>query len=156
MLRAIVIAGFVFVLFGAAMFGPDLFKKVSVGAEELPKEECDLLAGGCEWSDARGRWRVEFSASAGTNQPREYRLKVISPQVAPERFLAVLRGESMYMGEYPVPLVQAENSSGVYTARFTSPVCSTGGDMIWRIDLQQGQNIIENIPVKMMFQADHK
>ena len=80
----------------------------------------------------------------------EYRLSIDASE-APDRLLAVLRGESMYMGEYPVPLTRGED--GVYTARFTAPVCTTGSDMIWRIDLQDGQQALERPAVKMVFQA---
>lgn len=154
MLRAVVSAGVVIVLVCVAIFGSGLFKAELADAEALQLEECNLLAGPCEWSGTNGHWRVELSKPANTGQPQDYLLEVTTPNV-PERFLAVLRGESMYMGEYPIPLSKKENDNGVYVAHFTSPVCSTGEDMIWRVDLQQGQKAIAHIPIKMVFQATH-
>ncbi|MDK9557854.1 hypothetical protein QQF73_09490 [Marinobacter sp. M216] len=58
----------------------------------------------------------------------------------------------MYMGEYPVPL--RRQVDGSYVGSFTAPVCSTGTEMVWRIDLQQGQEALESIPVKMVFRVD--
>jgi len=81
----------------------------------------------------------------------EYQLTVVTPE-RPERFLAVLRGESMYMGEYPVPL--GNRTGNEYSARFTAPFCTVDATMTWRIDLQQGQQPIGNIPVKLVFQAE--
>ena len=84
-------------------------------------------------------------------QSTEYQLTVNAP-MSPGRFLAVLRGESMYMGEYPVPLRQDEN--GKYSAHFTAPLCTTGSEMVWRVDLQKGQKpLAETAPLKLVFQA---
>jgi len=58
----------------------------------------------------------------------------------------------MYMGEYPVPLVREESLE--YRARFTAPFCTTGSEMIWRIDFQDGQDLIENVPSTLVFRAE--
>ena len=58
----------------------------------------------------------------------------------------------MYMGEYPVPLGNRDGNK--YSARFTAPFCTVDATMTWRIDLQQGQQPIEGIPVKLVFQAE--
>lgn len=71
--------------------------------------------------------------------------------MAPERFLAVLRGESMYMGEYPVPLMP--DDKGGWNARFTAPFCTTGSEMQWRIDLQSGQRPVGAPPARLTFWA---
>jgi hypothetical protein len=155
MLRAVLIAVFSLALLIAAVLGFGLFETAVTGSEPAQKEECNLLAGPCVWSDDNGRWSIELLPPADTSDSREYVLTVTTAS-APDRFLAVLRGESMYMGEYPVPLVQSDRNGHTYAARFSSPVCSTGGRMVWRIDLQQGQNAIDNIPVRMVFQADHQ
>ncbi len=156
MLRAVLIAGFILVVLIAAMFGSGLPETLSAtGEKRAPKEECNLLTGPCEWSDGSNHWRVNLSPPAAPGEDQTY-LLTITTEGAPDRFLAVLRGVSMYMGEYPVPLVQSEGEPHTYTARFVSPVCSTGSKMIWRVDLQQGQKIIDHIPVNMVFQALHQ
>jgi len=108
------------------------------------------MSGPCQWQNASGAWSVQLAVDEVGAQGTEYRMDITTDS-APERFLAVLRGESMYMGEYPVLLVK--DSPGHYKARFTAPVCTTGSDMIWRIDLQSGQTPLEQIPVKMVFRA---
>ncbi|HTN35318.1 MAG TPA: hypothetical protein VL091_15025 [Marinobacter sp.] len=154
MLRVVLITGFIVLMFSAVMFGPDLLKEGTITTETITRQECNLLAGQCEWHRNTGKWQVTLSIETGVDQPQEYLLKVITTE-APDRFLAVLRGESMYMGEYPIPLAQTASNSGIYVARFNAPVCSTGGDMIWRVDLQNGQSAIEHIPMKMVFKANH-
>jgi hypothetical protein len=156
MLRAVLIAGFILVLLVAALFGSGL-PETLLATDDKPasKEECNLLTGPCEWSDGGNHWRVDLSPPAAPDEDQAY-LLTLTTEAAPERFLAVLRGVSMYMGEYPVPLVQSEAEPHTYTARFVSPVCSTGSKMIWRVDLQQGQKIIDHIPVNMVFQALHQ
>lgn len=156
MLRAVLIAGFILVLLGAAMFGSGLSETLfTTGDKSVQKEECNLLAGPCEWFDDSSHWRVQLSPPAESGEDREYVLTVIT-EATPDRFLAVLRGESMYMGEYPVPLKKSGSDNQTYQARFVAPVCSTGNSMVWRVDLQQGQNTIDQIPVNMVFQAHHQ
>ncbi|MCM0612018.1 hypothetical protein KFJ24_05950 [Marinobacter sediminum] len=150
MLRAVMVVGLIILLLSAAVFGPRLLRTTDSGAAGIEKKECDLLAGPCEWVIDSDQWQAELSVLGEGGQGTEYRLKIKAPG-APERLLAVLRGESMYMGEYPVPL--ARQGQGEFSARFTAPVCSTGSDMIWRIDLQQGQAPVEGVPIKMVFQA---
>lgn len=114
---------------------------------------CDLLAGPCEWKMAGGLWQAQLKVVEEEGQETRYRFILEAPE-APERLLAVLQGESMYMGEYPVPLKRSED--GQYSAQFTAPLCTTGSDMVWRVDLQKGQKpLSEPVPRKLVFQALH-
>ncbi len=155
MLRAIAVAGLILGLIAVAVFGPGMLEdadKSREGKSAAPTEQCELLQEGpCRWSDNSGDWEVSLSEAGEGAQGTEYRLTVVTPQ-RPERFLAVLRGESMYMGEYPVPL--GNRTGNEYSARFTAPLCTVDATMTWRIDLQQGQAPIEGIPVKLVFQAE--
>ncbi|AOY87670.1 hypothetical protein BKP64_05505 [Marinobacter salinus] len=150
MLRPFLVVGLILGLLSLSVFGPRLLSTIENGAEQPEKRDCNLLAGPCEWTIGPDQWRAELTVLGDSGQGIEYRL-TITATGAPERLLAVLRGESMYMGEYPVPL--ARETGRVFTARFTAPICSTGSDMIWRIDLQQGQTPIEGVPVNLVFQA---
>jgi len=153
MLRAIAVTGLIvglvaLVLFGWTMLGDAGNDQNTEGATA----RCDLLAEGpCSWSNSSGEWEATLSTLGEGEQGMEYQLTVVTPE-RPERFLAVLRGESMYMGEYPVPL--GSRTGNEYAARFTAPFCTVDATMTWRIDLQQGQQPIENIPVKLVFQAE--
>ncbi|MCD1647216.1 hypothetical protein [Marinobacter adhaerens] len=159
MLRAIAVAGLILGLIAVAVFGPGMLgndgKNQETGISDesaAAKARCDLLqAGPCRWSDSLGDWEVSLSEVGEGAQGTEYRLTVVTPE-RPERFLAVLRGESMYMGEYPVPL--GNQAGNKYAARFTAPFCTVDATMTWRVDLQQGQQPIEGIPVKLVFQAE--
>ncbi|SOB75379.1 hypothetical protein SAMN04488490_0963 [Marinobacter sp. LV10R510-11A] len=154
MLRAIVVVGFLLGLISAAVFGSRWLQTSGNDAPETNQPACDLLAGPCEWETEAGLWQVDLHVMGGEEQGIEYQLTVQAP-TAPERFLAVLRGESMYMGEYPVPLRKEED--GQYSAHFTAPLCITGSEMAWRVDLQKGQQpLSETVPLKLVFQArDH-
>lgn len=154
MLRAIVVLGFILGLISAATFGIRWLQPSDKAHLDSGQPACDLLAAPCEWQTEKGLWKAKLQRLDGGEQGTEYQLTVLTP-TAPKRFLAVLRGESMYMGEYPVPMRQKKD--GRYTARFSAPLCTTGGEMVWRIDLQEGQKRLSDIaPLKLVFQArDH-
>lgn len=113
---------------------------------------CNLQQGGCDWQQQGQNWRVSLSDITTNNDTENnYRLDIVAPG-APQPLLVVLRGESMYMGEYPVPLVRDGND---YYAEFSAPFCTTGGAMIWRVDLQKGMApLADQPPFRLVFQAD--
>lgn len=112
---------------------------------------CNLQQGDCDWQQQGQNWRLSLSdITTDRDTETNYRLDIIAPG-APHRLLVVLRGESMYMGEYPVPLVRDGNG---YYAEFAAPFCTTGDAMIWRIDLQKGMEpLAQQPPFKIVFQA---
>lgn len=148
MLRAVMVVGLMLMLLVAAVFGPRLLKTVEPDAATGAKSECDLDSGPCSWTDLDGKCHVALKRL--TDQDAEYEL-IVTAAEAPDRLLAVLQGESMYMGEYPVPL--RRQGDGRYVARFSAPLCTTGADMRWRLNLQQGQSSIDTAPFHMEFQA---
>jgi hypothetical protein len=148
MIRAIVAGGLLIAALAILAFVPGYLQQAS---NDQHKPPCDLLAGPCSWQTSAGSWQVRLAPGPEGSQGVEYQLQVTVPE-APDRFLAVLRGENMYMGEYPVPLVR--EASREYRARFTAPFCTTGNDMVWRIDLQDGQDLIENAPSTLVFRAE--
>ncbi|MBC7182258.1 MAG: hypothetical protein H5U30_01635 [Marinobacter sp.] len=154
MVRAIAIAGLIGGLIAAVIFGPGMLDDTGNAAKNngagQSLAECDLIAGPCQWTTQAGDWQVVLEPLGEGEQGTEYRLAVTTPE-RPERFLAVLRGESMYMGEYPVPL--GNRTGNRYSARFTAPFCTVDATMTWRVDLQQGQALIDDIPLKLVFEA---
>jgi hypothetical protein len=155
MVRGIAVAGLIGGLIAAVIFGSGMLDDAGNAAKNNGAgpslAECDLLAGPCRWTTPAGDWQVALEALGEGEQGTEYRLTVTTPE-QPERFLAVLRGESMYMGEYPVPL--ASDAGNRYLARFTAPFCTVDASMTWRVDLQQGQAPIDAIPLKLVFEAE--
>ncbi|WP_309044547.1 hypothetical protein [Marinobacter sediminicola] len=152
MLRAILISGFVLGLAIVAVLGVRWLQTPDNGAVAVALPACDLLGPTCEWETGSGVWNASLQNIGDKGQGTEYQLTVSAP-VAPERFIAVLRGESMYMGEYPVPLRRGDN--GQYSAQFVAPLCTTGTEMVWRVDLQSGQQpLLESVPLKLIFQSE--
>lgn len=151
MLRTIVVVGFILGLISAAIFGSRWQQFGDDQPVATNKPACNLLAGPCEWETNSGPWQVNLAVMDSQEQGTEYQLTVHAP-VSPQRFLAVLRGESMYMGEYPIPLRRDEK--GKYSAHFTAPLCTTGSEMVWQVDLQTGQQpLAETAPLTLTFQA---
>lgn len=151
MVRTIGVVGFIVAIILVVVFAFRGLQTTDNPAADTSRPVCDLLAGPCEWEMEAGLWQVELHNLGDQGQGIEYQLTVHAP-TAPERFLAVLRGESMYMGEYPVPLQR--NEEGEYSAHFTAPLCTTGSEMVWRVDLQKGQQpLAETVPLKLVFQA---
>ncbi|MEQ9547696.1 MAG: hypothetical protein RIK85_16980 [Marinobacter sp.] len=116
---------------------------------------CDLNAGPCQWKMNGKPWVAELKQGKVGEQGHEYLLR-LHTSYDPDRFLAVLKGESMYLGEYPVPLSRSETEEGIHVwqATFVAPFCSTDPNMLWRIDFQQSNNDLDKLPVKLVFQAE--
>lgn len=154
MLRAIAVVVLIVGLIALAVLGPGWL--MSTGSEKTsPNRVCDLDQGPCQWTMMGSPWIAELERGMVGDQGQEYRLR-LHTRSGPDRFLAVLRGESMYLGEYPVPLRQTGSEGGinVWEARFTAPFCTTEPDMTWRVDLQQGSQPLKALPVKLVFQAE--
>jgi len=147
MLRVISVFGFLIAVIGMAFWA---LQPEGNPEGEVARAECDLLAGPCIWSTPEGQWQVSLESRQGSPAQHLYSLAVEAPG-APERFLAVLRGRSMYMGEYPVPLKQQSDSR--FVAEFEAPLCATGSEMVWQIDLQSGQEKLGSVSPILFFQA---
>jgi len=151
MIRVIAVTGLIFGLLALLVFGlrfPGSPGSGEVSAVDQPR--CDLLERDCQWEGEEGTWLVELEPLGEGDQGTEFRVTVSAPE-APGRFLAVLRGESMYMGEYPVPL--KHQGGDTWTARFTAPFCTAGSEMEWRIDLQSAEEPVGGNPMKLTFRA---
>lgn len=151
MLRAFVVAGLLLAGGVAGYLGYSLW--LAPGADNIAPAEstCDLLAAPCQWGTDEGTWRVALTRQEENGEGTTFELTVTAPE-PPDRFVAVLRGQSMYMGEYPVPLVR-ETTNG-YRARFTAPICTVSSNgMVWQLTLQDGQQPLENVPHTLVFRT---
>lgn len=119
--------------------------------------ECDVLSDTCRWTQQSNHWDAALVKVGAGADGTEYQLSVKTNKNL-TRLLAVLRGESMYLGEYPVPMTRAgmapDGSGQLWEAKFTAPLCTTDPDMTWRIDLQTGMETEPDRPVKLIFQAE--
>lgn len=161
--RSLAVVVLIVGLVAVAVLGPRWL--MSVGQEDAMNNpgkasgnDCQLLAGSCDWSHDGQRWQVTLSRLQTDGEGDQLELRVAT-SADPRRLVAVLRGESMYLGEYPVPLRlvspgQGENEAQPeWVARFTAPYCTVEPDMTWRIDLQQGQEMLQGMPGKLLFEA---
>ncbi|MBO6849635.1 MAG: hypothetical protein JJ867_04040 [Marinobacter sp.] len=154
MLRAIAVVVLISGLIALAVLGPNWLMSTE-NEDTSSTVVCDLDTGPCQWKMKGSLWVAELERGRVGDQGQEYRLQVHTG-ASPDRFLAVLRGESMYLGEYPVPLDHTGVDGGidVWEATFTAPFCTTEPEMTWRIDLQQGNQPMSDLPVKMVFRAE--
>lgn len=138
------------------IFGPRWLMSGSDSQPDQGAVICDLLKDTCRWTQQGNHWDAYLEKAGIQEEGTEYRLTVKTNTNLP-RLLAVLRGESMYLGEYPVPMARAglaqDGSSALWQARFTAPFCTTEPTMTWRIDLQSGIEAEIDMPVKLTFQA---
>lgn len=161
MLRALVAVIAVSGVVALGVFGPGWLMLNADSQSDQGSVVCDLLNDTCQWTQQGTHWDAHLVKDGVQAEGTEYRLTVKTDRDLP-RLLAVLRGESMYLGEYPVPMTRAgmaedgaqEGDSNVWQARFTAPFCTTDPTMTWRIDLQPGMEMEPDMPVKLTFQAD--
>ncbi|WP_166260170.1 hypothetical protein [Marinobacter salicampi] len=152
-LRAIAVILLVTGLLAIAVLGPRwLFSKNS-STDDAPlhaSESCDLLAGTCSWKHNGGLWQASMTL-AREDTTELFRLEVKGPDTG-ERLTGILRGQTMYLGEYPVPLARNEAGDG-WNAEFVPPVCTLEPNMTWRIDINKGQTLMpaENQSITLVF-----
>lgn len=157
MLRALVAVLAIVGVVALGVFGPRWLMSDADGQADQGALKCDLLNDTCQWEQQGSHWSAELEKADVEAEGTVYQLSVTTDESQP-RLLAVLRGESMYMGEYPVPMTRAgaagDGNGELWEARFTAPVCTTDPGMTWRIDLQPGMEQEFQMPLKLTFQAE--
>lgn len=131
MFRGLVVLLLVAGLVGGAVLAPRwLGSQSDSGAAGPVGETCRPLAEACQWQIPAGTVTLSMSPGEGD----ELLLELILPAgMDIGDPVMVLTGESMYMGEYPLAL-SAGDEPGHYRVRFVPPFCSTGDDMVWRVN----------------------
>ncbi|WP_227538008.1 hypothetical protein [Marinobacter vulgaris] len=157
MLKAIIAVVVVAGVVALGLFGPRWLMSDPNSASGANAVKCDLLNDTCQWTQQGTRWEAHLEKDGVQAEGTEYRLTLKTDAHLP-RLLAVLRGESMYLGEYPVPMTRAgrarDSQKSLWQARFTAPFCTTDPTMTWRIDLQTGIDNKPGMPVKLTFRAE--
>lgn len=149
-LRALAVITLIIGLLALAVLGPRWLMSGGTGENSGDLEACQVLEQVCSWENEGRKWSVALARTEAGADGDTLEL-VVTADNAPERLLAVLRGESMYLGEYPVALKATGN--GTWRATFTAPFCTVEPDMTWRIDLQSGQERLEGVPFRLLFRA---
>ena len=144
------------VLAAVAILGPRWLVMDGAGqGDDVPA--CNVLEHTCQWTHQSNVWEADLRKVGGETGTTEYRLTVKTGGNQPQ-LLAMLRGESMYMGEYPVPMTRSEVGEGEdrqrWNTRFTPSFCTSDPDMTWRIDLQRDINEKADMPIKLIFKAE--
>lgn len=157
--RAIAVVALIVGLLAFAVLGPRWLTSGKPGdPSSAPTAECRVIQGPCEWQSDGVRWSVSLTRVGTASEGDRLRLEVVT-DARPQRLLAVLRGESMYLGEYPVALravpagAQSGAAAGTWTATFVAPFCTIEPDMTWRLDLQDGSEALTGAPFKLVFAA---
>jgi hypothetical protein len=153
-LIAIAIAG----LISLGVLGPQwLMSDSDTSAQFEDTVECEVLQHTCRWTHQGNQWEADLTRVDSVAGNTEYRLSV-KTDVNQTRLLAVLRGESMYLGEYPVPMSRTEvaedDDKYIWDTQFTAPFCTTDPEMTWRIDLQKGVDEKADQSIKLIFSAE--
>lgn len=154
MIRGIAI---VLVLAGALALisvAPNWLMELSGGGAESDQPGCDLMQGNCSWETESAQWQVSLSRLPDEQGSLRFRLAVDTTEEV-ERMHGVLRGESMYLGEYPV-LLSKNAEDGTWLGTFTPPVCTVQDVMVWRIDLEIPGNPEFRQPQRLLFEVHRK
>ena len=145
------------VLIALGVFGPRLLMLDPGKQSGEGVVECNVLKDQCQWTQQGNHWDAQLMKMDGESGDTEYHLSV-KTDASQQRLLALLRGESMYMGEYPVSMTRAEvaedGDTYLWEARFAPPFCMMDPDMTWRIDLQTGIGEKPESPMKLIFKAE--
>lgn len=156
MIRGILVAVLLVGLVAAAVLGPRWLMRQSPDAGAADDAQpCDLAEAGhpgCQWQHDGEQWQVRVTELPSQQGLHRFQLD-LQTTATPDRLHAILRGESMYLGEYPVVLKAGERPDH-WQATFTAPLCTVQNVMVWRLDLQQrGQQALEGVPFKLIFSA---
>ncbi|MDX1634093.1 MAG: hypothetical protein R3280_05630 [Marinobacter sp.] len=132
-LRSVLVGALLVTLIAVVALGPRWLLSDRAGKVES-QNVCDPTLEACVLSTADGHWQVRLEPVAG--ESRRLRLTVRAPEPL-AGLTAILRGESMYLGEYPIRLAAADGDT-TWQASFTVPVCTLDPRMLWRVYLYQG------------------
>ena len=144
MIRTALAVFFVFALAASAWWLPQWLVAPESATDNASQATCHPLVETCQWQTRGGAAKLTLIPLSGD----ELQLDLTIPGLAAKP-LIVLTGESMYMGEYPMAL-SATGLPGEYRVRFVPPFCTTGDEMIWRINVQVAGEPFE-LPFRALF-----
>lgn len=156
MLRGLLVIVCIAILAAAIVFGP---RYLGLGDEPATTSAkvCDLDVKSCQWGNGPDAWSLDLQRT-GPAPTDTLRLELRAPASAAgdERMIAVLEGQSMYMGQYPVALQRGAPNDGHirFSAQFQAPLCTVDPDMVWKLTLKRGTDTLD-LPVVPTFQTRH-
>ena len=101
MLRALVAVLAIACVVALGILGPRWLMSEDTAEADQGTVKCDLLNATCHWAQKGKSWHARLQKSGVQAEGTEYHLTVKTDGNQP-RMLAVLRGESMYLGEYQI------------------------------------------------------
>jgi hypothetical protein len=144
MIRMVLAVLFVAALAVSAWWLPQWLGTPEPATDSTGQSVCKPLLETCQWQTSGGAAELALTPLSGD----ELQLDLTLPDAA-SKPLIVLTGESMYMGEYPLALT-ATDQPGQYRVRFVPPFCTTGDEMVWRINLQVAGEPLD-LPFRVLF-----
>ncbi|WP_092024080.1 hypothetical protein [Marinobacter zhejiangensis] len=128
--------------------------ELSGNQPETDQPACNLAHEPCTWDVDGSHWQASLTQLPDEQGSARFRFS-IKTNATIERMHGVLRGESMYLGEYPVLLTYSD-SEQEWQGVFTPPVCTVQDIMVWRIDLELPGRPALNAGQRLLFEVHRK
>ncbi|WP_339799538.1 hypothetical protein [uncultured Marinobacter sp.] len=148
----IVILGLLVALmvFGPGYLEQDTLNQTSGSPDWIELPECRPLVESCRWGSGEDQGEITLERIGDSPSGPELRLTLNYPGAVTSPLL-ILKGESMYMGEYPLRLQRLAGGQR-FRVTFTPPFCSTDPHMTWRAELSDDGDRLA-IPFRILFQG---
>ncbi|BES71470.1 hypothetical protein RE428_24880 [Marinobacter nanhaiticus D15-8W] len=160
MLRGLLVVVCIAGLVAAIIFGPRYLASEDAwvtASHEANAPVCDLDAGTCRWGEGANTWSLDLERTGpAPTDALQLVLSVPAGAAKGQRMVAILEGQSMYMGQYPVALQQGSPDGNRLRlhAEFQAPLCTVDPDMTWKLTLKRGTEALD-MPMVPTFQTRH-
>lgn len=144
MIRAVLAVVLFFAIVVAAWWLPTWLDSSNPTDATITDLTCRPLSETCQWPTPGGVAELSISPLPGD----EFQLDLRYPEGDGKPFI-ILTGETMFMGEYPMAL-QTLDKPGHYRVRFVPPFCTTGDQMVWRVNLRAEGDPV-TLPFRLLF-----
>ncbi|SDW66139.1 hypothetical protein [Marinobacter mobilis] len=151
MIRGVVVVLVLIGMLTVISVAPKWLMGLSEDGAESGQPSCNLMEGTCAWEADGTPWQASLTRQSDEESGERFHLTV-NTSAEIERMHGILRGESMYLGEYPV-LMNQNQAAGGWQGTFTPPVCTVQDVMVWRIDLEIPGNTQFRQPQRLLFEA---
>lgn len=152
MVRILIMVGVIIALIAVIVVAPRYLQEADNAPDIGSLPGCRPLAEACEAELPGGAASVDMEwIGEGASGP-ELRLRLRyegDPEGHAGSVMVILKGDAMYMGEYPLPLRRGDQP-GVFETTFTPPFCTTDPDMTWRAEVMAGGRSM-GLPFRVLF-----
>lgn len=148
MVRIVIMGVVIIALVAVIVVAPRYLQEANDAPDTGGLPACRPLVETCEALLPEGAARVTLELTGEGASGPELSLHLHYQGLA-GAVMVILKGDTMYMGEYPLPLRRGE-APGVYEASFTPPFCTTDPDMTWRAEIMAGGRAVI-LPFRVLF-----